>query len=365
MIAYAARHHYDCYQLDIKGAYLNSKIDTDIYTEIPVSHPDYEDGYCWKLNKALYGLKQAGRLWYEEINNSLINKLGFIRTYADSNIYYKVIDNNDIIIIGLYVDDMVIIGNINNIKDTIKKIKELYTISKAEEIDTILGIKITKLNTGEYTMDQSKYIINKLHEYNIKEEKNNPYSEITDNEENKKAIDPSKYRSAIGSLIHLARCTRPDISETISNLSTKRNTPTVRDWKMVLNVLKYLNKTKNFFLKFDDKDDIIAYSDASFGPKHDDNNAKSTTGYIIYFGSAPICWKSKRQKFTARSTTEAEFNATADLIEKIIWLNNLNKELERKVLLFQLYNDNISNIKILTNEKELIPLDTMILTIPS
>jgi len=120
---------------------------------------------------------------------------------------------------------------------------------------------------------------------------------------------------------------------------------------MIINVLLYLNKTKNYFLKFNNKEDIVAYSDASFGPKNNDYGAKSTTGYIIYIGCAPICWKSKKQKFTARSTTEAEFNATADLIEKIIWLNNLNKEIEGKVLLFQIYCDNLSNIKILTNEK--------------
>jgi len=68
----------------------------------------------------------------------------------------------------------------------------------------------------------------------------------------------TKFRSVIGSLIHLARCTRPDISETISKLSTKRNNPTIKNWKTVLNVLKYLNKTKNFFLRFNDKDDNIS-----------------------------------------------------------------------------------------------------------
>ena len=204
LIAYAARHSYDCYQLDIKGAYLNSKIDTNIYTEIPTLHPDYEEGYCWKLNKALYGLKQDGKLWYEEINNFLVKKLGFTRTYADTNIYYKIIDNNNLIIIGLYVDDMVIIGNLDNIQDTIKKIKDLYTVSKIDEINYILGIRITKTTEGEYTMDQSKYIQNKLDEYNITGEKDNPYSEISDNEKNNIEIDPIKYRSAIGSLIHLA-----------------------------------------------------------------------------------------------------------------------------------------------------------------
>ena len=72
-------------------------------------------------------------------------------------------------------------------------------------------------------MDQSKHIQNKLNEYNITDEKDNPYSEISDNEKNKTDINSTKYRSAIVSLIHLARCTKPDISETISKLSTERN----------------------------------------------------------------------------------------------------------------------------------------------
>jgi len=330
---------------------VNFKINTDVYTEIPINHPDYEEGYCWKLNKALYGLKQAGILWYEEINNTLINKLGFNRTYVDTNIYYKTSLNDEKVIIGLYVDDMIIIGTTNDIHETIMAIKNICTISKVNEINNILSIKITKTNTGEYTMDQTKYIINKLNEYNINEEKDIPYSELSDNEINKQPIDPTKFRLVIGSLIHLDRYIRPDIIETISKLSTKRNNPTIKDWKAVLNVLKYLNKSKNFFLKFNDKDDIIAYLDASFGPKDGDINARSTTRNIIYMGSAPVCWKSKKQKFTARSTTEAEFNATTNLVEKFIWLNNLNKEIEGKVLLCQIFCDNISNIKILTNEK--------------
>jgi len=54
---------------------------------------------------------------------------------------------------GLYVDDMVIIGINDNIQNTIRKIKKLYTISKVEEIDSILSIKIIKTNQCEYTMN--------------------------------------------------------------------------------------------------------------------------------------------------------------------------------------------------------------------
>lgn len=48
-------------QLDISTAFLNSRLDDEIYVLPP---PGVEDKY-WKLNKALYGLKQAPRAWYQ------------------------------------------------------------------------------------------------------------------------------------------------------------------------------------------------------------------------------------------------------------------------------------------------------------
>ena len=41
------------------------------------------------MKKALYGLKQAPRAWYERIDSYLM-KLGFTRSNADPNLYFKV-----------------------------------------------------------------------------------------------------------------------------------------------------------------------------------------------------------------------------------------------------------------------------------
>jgi len=64
------------------------------------------------------------------------------------NIYYKPIDNTDMIDMDLWVDDMIIMDTNDNIRNTIRKkifFKELYTISKVKEIHGILRyIKITK-----------------------------------------------------------------------------------------------------------------------------------------------------------------------------------------------------------------------------
>ena len=44
-----------------------------------------------RLKKALYGLKQAPRVWYSKIDSYLIG-LGFRKTNADENLYYKVVN---------------------------------------------------------------------------------------------------------------------------------------------------------------------------------------------------------------------------------------------------------------------------------
>ena len=61
-----------------------------------------------RLKKALYGLKQAPRACYERIDNYLM-KLGFTRSSADPNLYFKV-DREKPLILVLYVDDLFLTG---------------------------------------------------------------------------------------------------------------------------------------------------------------------------------------------------------------------------------------------------------------
>ena len=60
--------------------------------------------HVFKVKKYLYGLTQAPKAWYARINNYLMS-LGFTKSDADSNLYYKVEDVFPFILV-LYVDDL-------------------------------------------------------------------------------------------------------------------------------------------------------------------------------------------------------------------------------------------------------------------
>ena len=71
------------------------------------------------LNKSLYSLKQALRCWYKRFD-SYIMGLGYNRLDSDPCAYFKRSDNEDFIILLLYVDDM-LVASYN--KDRVQELK--------------------------------------------------------------------------------------------------------------------------------------------------------------------------------------------------------------------------------------------------
>ena len=57
-LAYASHMKFKVYQMDVKSAFLNGKLEEEVFVEQP---PGFEDckhsDYVYKLDKALYGLK--------------------------------------------------------------------------------------------------------------------------------------------------------------------------------------------------------------------------------------------------------------------------------------------------------------------
>jgi hypothetical protein len=69
LIAIAAQRNMHLHQMDVKTAFLNGKLDEDIYMTQPPGYVKGPGMVC-KLHRSLYGLKQAPRCWNKEITNS-------------------------------------------------------------------------------------------------------------------------------------------------------------------------------------------------------------------------------------------------------------------------------------------------------
>ena len=63
MIILTAKYDLTIHQIDVKSAFLNAKVDTELYIEQPEMFKE-KDRKLWvcKLKKGHYGLKQAPRL---------------------------------------------------------------------------------------------------------------------------------------------------------------------------------------------------------------------------------------------------------------------------------------------------------------
>jgi hypothetical protein len=96
--------------MDVKSDFLRSDLSEEIFMEQPPGFVTYSSLIHW-LHKSLYGLKHAPRLWYTNIDHFFLI-LGFKHCQCDHNIYV-LHDNNDTLIVVVYVDYLVI--TINNL----------------------------------------------------------------------------------------------------------------------------------------------------------------------------------------------------------------------------------------------------------
>jgi hypothetical protein len=109
IIALAAKMKWKLHQMDVKTNFLNGVIEEEVYIEKPQGF-EVEDrkSHVCRLKKALYGLKQDPRSWYGRID-SFVTSLGFTKSKADLNLYFKIMDNEPVILL-LYVDDLFLTG---------------------------------------------------------------------------------------------------------------------------------------------------------------------------------------------------------------------------------------------------------------
>lgn len=136
---------------------------------------------------------------------------------------------------------------------------------------------------------------------------------------------PTNYPALIGSLLWVARCTRPDTAFAVNKLSQFLRDPSISHWDSALRVLRYLHTTKHLRLRLGGDLTCAGYSDADWA--EDKIDRRSTSAYAFQIGQGSISWRSKKQATVSLSSTEAEYKAMSDSCKEALWLRTLLSEL--------------------------------------
>jgi hypothetical protein len=107
LIAVVAQRGWEVHHMDVKSAFLNGDLLEEVYEQQPPGFVIKNgSGKVLKLKKALYGLRQAPRAWNAKLDSEL-TRLGFVRNPLEHAVYRRS-EKNGYILVGVYVDDLII-----------------------------------------------------------------------------------------------------------------------------------------------------------------------------------------------------------------------------------------------------------------
>lgn len=316
-------------QLDVNNAFLHGTLIEEAYVSQPPGFvdPDCPHHVC-RLKKALYGLKQAPRAWYQELKTFLC-QMGCHNSSADTSVFIY-LHGSHVLYILVYVDDIIITGSSSSLVSAcIHVLASRFSLKEPADLHYFLGIEVTRTRSGLHLM-QRKYIVDLLIKFHMLDAKPVSTPQATSPRLSLSTgtplDNPKEYRMIIGSLQYLAY-TRPDIAFSVNKLSQYMHKPTDAHWQAAKRILRYLAGTLTHGICINKHSplNLHAFSDVDWAGDTDD--FVSTNAYIVYLGSTPIAWTSKKQSGVARSSTEAEYRSVANTAAELWWVSLLLKEL--------------------------------------
>lgn len=353
LLALAAKNSWEVHHLDVKSAFLNGDLEETVYVSQPKGFVQKnKEHMVYRLVKALYGLRQAPRAWYAKLNKCL-ESLGFTKCPYEHAVYTKR-EGDEALIIGVYVDDMLITGtNVAIINKFKTEMSEQFEMSDLGKLSYYLGLEVEQEKDCT-KIRQSTYARKLLEKAGLSECNPSKYPmELKvqlDKDVKGKSVDPTMFRSIVGGLRYLVH-TRPDIAFSVGMVSRFMERPTVLHFNAVKKILRYVKGTVEYGLSYRKGAGnyiLSGYSDSDLGGSLEDR--RSTGGVVFYLNESLITWVSQKQRCVALSSCEAEFMAATAAACQGVWLRNLLMQVtDEKHCPVIIYVDNKSAIDLARN----------------
>jgi hypothetical protein len=399
LMSMATQKKYILYQTDIQGAYLESYLDPELelYMDVPKSLPQVDaEGkprVC-KLHRGLYGLKQSGFAWsqcFKEFMTDPKYNMNFTALTGEQNLYRRCINLNGVaeeIFVGQYVDDCLLAASSQTVLDWyLDALKARFPVNPkssgfvtADDPGLILSMHVSyDMETGKLQFNQLQSIEALAKKFHVNDAKLQRALPIGTDDNLLKLTEPENkvilkdYMSIVGSCLHIAQVSRPDISYAVGVLSRHCCAPGQQHLDAALDLVKYLYSTRHLSIQYHCTDsggnspqvfeqgyfpgqnnenvkaqssialttrtieerliadvptphpnEPITYMDANLGG--DRHTRKSTSGMVITMNGGPIDWNSRLQKLCAQSSAEAEIYAVTDGVKQALHIRLLCEE---------------------------------------
>ncbi|GJV17818.1 ribonuclease H-like domain, reverse transcriptase, RNA-dependent DNA polymerase [Tanacetum coccineum] len=311
-----ANNKWEVHHLDVKSAFLHEDLKEEV---------------------------QVPRAWNIKLDNTL-KSLDFKKCALEQAIFTKT-SRDSTLLIGVYVDDLIITGTPKKEIDKFKdQMEEKFKMSDLGLLAYYLGIEVTQTG-GDISIKQTAYANKILKEAGMIDCNETRLTKITEGT----MVNSTEYRSLIGCLRYLLH-TRPDSSYSVGLLSRFMQEPREQHMKAIRQVLRYVKGTKDYGItyKHNGGNKIQGFNDSSYGVNTQEG--KGTTGIIFYYGESPISWSTQKQATVALSSCESEFIAATAATTQALWLKRLLSKLthsqEEKVTIMV---DNKSAIALMKN----------------
>ena len=207
--------------------------------------------------------------------------------------FIKTNKEGKVLIISLYVDDLIFVGNDELMFVEFKhSIKHEFDVTDLGKMRYFLGLEVLQKSDGIF-ISQKKYALEVLNIFEM-DKSNSVFNPIVPGcklvkDEGGVKVDKTYYKQVVGSLMYLTT-TRPDLMFVVSIISRYMENPPELHLQTAKRVLRYLRGTIDFgiFYRKGGDDELVAYTDRDYAGDLEDR--KSTSSYVFLLSSGVISW---------------------------------------------------------------------------
>ena len=328
---------------DVQTAFLHGDLEEELFIKIPIGYKEFLaennesiDHKYLQLEKSTYGLVQAARSWWKKFTAVLKEELMFQQHENDSCLLQRTDASGKVFLI-VYVDDCFVVGDKTAVKKALGEIQGFFNITRSENIEDFIGCNI-KREGNKILLSQPDLIkkmiekfkdkIKDMKEYDTPAPTSSHIVRCSDEEVGLTEDEQKDFRSGVGSLLYLLKHSRPELSNSVRELSKVMDRANKAHEKALYRVVRFVEQTKERCLVLAPVREKLTwelkgYCDSDFAG--DTDTRRSVSGFVIYLCGAVIAWRSKGQKSVSLSSTEAEYVAISEVAMEILYVAGILK----------------------------------------